>query len=410
MATATKTKPRATNGAKGNAIAGKFRDVISELKSETVEREIETQLLICALLAKQNILLIGEPGVAKSLLIDQLAERVEASVFTLLMAKDTPSEQVLGPVSLAALEKDEFKRITKGKLPECNIGWMDEIFKSNSTVLNALLKIINEGKFDNNGHSMTLDFWSMIGASNELPGPDRSDLVAFRDRFAVTKLVDHVRTSDGLRQVIDGQLARFAGSRVASNVTKVSYDEIVKAQEAVTHVTVPDQVKKSMIELRQRAEGENVKFSVRRMFGGLTMMMANAYLTDRTEVSTEDIKMFEHVMWSDPDDHKKAYELTLDYAGAVAKKANKLRQEYEEQQQALSELQSEMPTDGSIPASELMGNIGRVSNMLKKLDERVNNAIDNASEEGHDHADLDSVQADIAASRESVKKLLGIGS
>lgn len=411
MATATKTKPAAPkSGANGNAIAAKFRDVISELKSETVEREIETTLLISAILARQNILLIGEPGVAKSLLIDQMAERLDVSVFTLLMAKDTPSEQVLGPVSLAALEKDEFKRITTGKLPECNIGWMDEIFKANSTVLNAMLKIINEGKFDNNGHSMDLDFWSMVGASNELPGPDRSDLNAFRDRFAVTKQVDHVRTSDGLRQVIDGQLARYAGQRVAANVTKLTYDEIVKAQAAVPQIGVPEQVKKSLIELRQRAESENLRISVRRMFSGLTMMMANAYLTDRTEVSTEDIKLFEHVLWTDPADHKKAYELTLDYAGAVAKKANKLRGEYEEQQQALSELQSEMPQDGSIPASELMGNIGRVSNMLKKLDERVSNAIDNADEEGHDHADLDSVQADIASSRESVKKLLGIGS
>lgn len=414
MATAT-AKKKTTNAkpkakANGNPIAKKLRDIISELKSETVEREVEADLLVRAILAGQNALLIGEPGVAKSLLIDLLVERMEASIFTLLMAKDTPSEQVLGPVSLAALERDEFQRITTGKLPESNIGWIDEIFKANSTVLNAMLKIINEGKFDNNGHSINLDFWSMIGASNELPGPDRSDLNAFRDRFAVTRLVQHVRTSAGLVDVIDGQLARYAGQSVAPNVTVVTSAEIKQAQEAVTKVGVPDQVKKNMIELRQRAEGENLRISVRRMFGGLAMMMAGAYLTDRPEVGTEDLKIFEHVLWSDPDDHNTAYELTLDYAGAVAKKASKLRGEYEEQQRALNDLQKEMPTDGSVPESELMGNIGRTSNMLKKLDERVSTAIEDAQEEGHETGDLDQLQANISAARESVKKLLGIGS
>lgn len=408
MATATAKKP-ATKAAKGSAIAAKLREVISELKSETVERETEIDLLVRTLLARGNGLLIGEPGVAKSLLIDLLMERIGLGVFTLLMAKDTPSEQVLGPVSLAALEKDEFRRITTGKLPEANVGWIDEIFKANSTVLNAMLKIINEGKFDNNGHSVQLDFDSMIGASNEMPGPDRSDLNAFRDRFGWTKLVDHVRTTSGLTEVIDGQLARYAGNAVAPNVTIVSYDEFKQAQSEIPNIGVPDQVKKNMIELRTRAESENMKISVRRMFEGLKLMMAAAWLTDRTEVSTEDLKVFEHVLWSDPEDHKSAFEITLEYAGAVAKKASKLRGEYEEQQRALNELQKEMPSGDEPPTSELMGNIGRVSNMLKKLDERVKNAIENAQEDGHETGDLDMVQANIAASRESVKKLLGIG-
>lgn len=410
MATATQTKTNASASSGGASVPEKLRTIISELQSETVEREVEIDLLVRAMLARQNVLLIGEPGVAKSLLIDLLIERVQASVFTLLMAKDTPSEQVLGPVSLAALEHDEFKRITTGKLPEANIGWIDEIFKANSTVLNAMLKIINEGKFDNNGHSMTLDFWTLAGASNELPGPDRSDLNAFRDRFAVTKLVQHVRTTAGLSEVIEGQLERYGGGHVAPQVTTITADEIRQAQEAVTQIGVPDQVKKNMIELRTRAEGENLRISVRRMFAGLTMMMAGAYLTDRPEVSAEDLKMFEHVLWSDPEDHGKSYELTLEYAGQVAKKASKLRGEFDEQQRTLNELQKEMPSDGSVPSSELMGNIGRVSNLLKKLDERVSSAIEDAQDDGHATGELDQVQANVASARESVKKLLGIGS
>lgn len=408
MATATATKNSKANIAA--SAAQKLQDVISELKSELVEREVEIDLLVRSIISRTNMLLIGPPGTAKSLVIDQFMSHIDgAAIFSLLLAKDSPSEQVLGPVSLAGLERDEYQRITTGKLPEAHLGFLDEIFKANSTVLNACLKIINERKFDNNGHSMDVPLWALIGASNELPTADRDDLRAFRDRFGATKLVDHVRTSDGLRTVIDGQLERNRGGRVASSHTMLTIAEVEALQQASTNIDVPAQVKKLLSELRTRSEGENLTISVRRLFEGVKLMQAAAVLTDRTEVSTEDMKVFEHILWSDPDDHGVAYNLTLEYAGAVTKKAAKLRGEFEEAQHELNELQSEMPTDGSAPEADLMGKIGRVSNILKKQDERIKDAVENAQEEGHETGELDQLHEDVKSSRESVKKLLGIG-
>jgi MoxR-like ATPase len=408
MATATKTKQ--STGAKVDPIAAKLADVKSELQSELIEREVEVDLLVRSIMARTNMLLIGPPGTAKSLVIDQFMSHItDATPFTLLLAKDTPSEQVLGPVSLAALERDEFLRITNGKLPEAHLAFLDEIFKANSTVLNACLKVINERKFDNNGHSMDVPLWALIGASNELPGTDRDDLRAFRDRFGATKLVDHVRTSDGLRNVISGQLERNRGGQVANAHTTLTVAEVEEIQKTTANVDVPSNVIKALGELRVRAEGENLAISVRRLFEGVKLMQAAAVLTGRTEVSTEDMRVFEHILWSDPEDAGVAYNLTLDYAGAVTKRAAKIRGEFEESLHELNELQSEMPTDGSAPEAELMGKIGRVSNILKKIEERVVSGIEDAEEEKHDHGELDQLQADVKASRESVKKLLGIG-
>lgn len=402
MATATKTKANP---------ATKLQSIMAELKAELPEREVEIDLLVRSIVARSHPLFIGEPGVAKSLLVRLLMSHVtDATLYEVLLAKDTPSDQVLGPVSLAALENDEFRRITRDKLPEANMAFLDEIFKANSTVLNALLSIINERIFHNNGHSMTVPLWTCVGASNELPGTDRDDLRAFRDRFGVTKMVDHVRTSQGLMQVLDGQLARGRGESVADELTLVSAQEIEAIQKTATEVELPANVKKAIVELRARAESENLTISARRMFEGVKLMMAAAALEGRTEVSVEDMKVYEHVLWSDPEDHKTAYELTLDYAGAVAKKANKLRGEFDEQQATLSDLQAQMPADGSVPDSELMGNIGVTSNMLKKLTQRVDDAIESAKEEGHETAELDQLASDLATARESVKKLLGIGS
>lgn len=406
MATATQEK---TTGV--TALAEKVRAITSELKLELIEREVETDLLVRSVIARTNALFIGDPGVAKSLVIDEFMSHIDgAHLFSLLLAKDTPSDQVLGPVSLAALERDEFQRITSGKLPESHLAFLDEIFKANSTVLNACLKVINERRFDNNGHSIDVPLWSLIGASNELPGTDRDDLAAFRDRFGVTKVVEHVRTSDGLQTVIDGQLERNRGGHVATSHTNLTVAEIEELQQASTLVEVPDNVKKAVAELRTRAESENLTISVRRLFEGVKLMQAAAVLTDRTEVTTEDMKVFEHVLWTDPDDHGIAYNLTLDYAGQVAQKAAKLRGEFEQMQQELNELQSDMPTDGSMPENELMGKVGRVSNMLKKLqDERIRRATEDAKDEGHETTELDQLNEDVSQSRESVKKLLGIG-
>lgn len=411
MATATRTKAKKAPAPKVSAVAEKLTNVMGELRAELPEREVEVDLLVRSIIARSHPLFIGEPGVAKSLLVRQFMTHIGgATLYEVLLAKDTPSDQVLGPVSLAALEQDEFRRITRDKLPEANVAFLDEIFKANSTVLNALLSIINERIFHNNGHSMIVPLWTCVGASNELPGTDRDDLRAFRDRFGVTKMVEHVRTSHGLKQVLDGQLARARGTAASNEPTLVTYAEIETIQQDATNVIIPDNVTKALVELRARAESENLSISARRLFEGVRLMQAAAILTGRPEVSVEDMKVFEHVLWTDPEDHNTAYELTLDYAGAVTKKAAKLRGEFDEQQAALSELQQAMPADGSMPDSELMGNIGVVSNMLKKLHGRVNDAIEAAKEEGHETAELDQLVTDIDSSRESVKKLLGIGS
>lgn len=409
MATATKTK---TNGKpKLGAVAGKFDKIVAELKAELPEREVEIDLLVRSIIARSHPLFIGEPGVAKSLLVRQFMSHItDATLYEVLLAKDTPSDQVLGPVSLAALENDEFRRITRDKLPEANVAFLDEIFKANSTVLNALLSIINERIFHNDGTVLKVPLWTVVGASNELPGSDRDDLRAFRDRFGVTKMVEHVRTTAGLKQVLDGQLSRARGTAASNEPTLVTSTEIEAIQQEATEVKVPDNVVKALTELRARAESENLTISARRLFEGVKLMQAAAVLTGRDEVSVEDMKVFEHVLWSDPEDHTTAYELTLDYAGEVTKKVAKLRGEFDEQQAALNDLQSNMPADGSVPDSELMGNIGVVSNMLKKLSQRVDDAIDNAKEEGHETSELDQLAADVNTSRESVKKLLGIGS
>src|SRR5205085_6519104 len=94
-------------------------------------------------------LLVGPPGTAKSLLLDALMSWMHGRKFTILFTKYTTPEECFGPISVAGLKEDRYRRITTGKLPEADGGFVDEVFKGSSAILNTLLRIINERVYDN---------------------------------------------------------------------------------------------------------------------------------------------------------------------------------------------------------------------------------------------------------------------
>jgi MoxR-like ATPase len=94
-------------------IYDKVNSIRSELKQEFIERDEQVDGALCALLSRQHLLMIGAPGTAKSLLTDKICQKIEgAQYFQWLLTKFSTPEEIFGPVSLKALENDEYKRIT----------------------------------------------------------------------------------------------------------------------------------------------------------------------------------------------------------------------------------------------------------------------------------------------------------
>ena len=140
-------------GAGGEAVGGggviaALRTTASALERDLVERDAEARLLLLALVGGEHLLLLGPPGTAKSELCRRLSRLSGLSYFERTLTRFSTPEELFGPLSLAALERDEYRRATAGYAPEAELLFIDDVFKSNSAILNTLLTLLNERLFD----------------------------------------------------------------------------------------------------------------------------------------------------------------------------------------------------------------------------------------------------------------------
>ncbi len=124
---------------------GNVTEIRDYLNAQFFEREAEVDAMLTAVLARQHTLLIGPAGTGKSALASELHRCIDGlGYFQWLLTKFSTTEEIFGPLSLARLEEDLCDRNVEGKLPTVHLAFLDEIFKSNNAILNALLTMINE--------------------------------------------------------------------------------------------------------------------------------------------------------------------------------------------------------------------------------------------------------------------------
>ncbi|MBW2735449.1 MAG: AAA family ATPase, partial [Deltaproteobacteria bacterium] len=163
-------------------------------------------MTICAV-AQEPLLLVGPPGTAKSDLVLKFKDALQISeddYFEYMLTRFTEPSEVIGPIDINELRDGRYIRRAEGKLPTAQLVFLDEIFQSNSAILNSLLTIINERKFYQDGVPHPVRLKVLFAASNQIP--EHAELAALKDRFCLKAACRSVQERS-FYELIDAGLA-----------------------------------------------------------------------------------------------------------------------------------------------------------------------------------------------------------
>lgn len=277
----------------------RLQQVAQVVSGQFIGKDEVIRLMLVAVIAGEHAVLLGPPGTAKSALIRSMAQLLQAQYFEYLLTRFTEPNEIFGPVDIAAFRDGSYRRRTEGMLPEAEIVFLDEVFKSNSAILNALLTLLNERRVVVGGQAIRCPLISVFGASNEVPGDET--LNAIFDRFLIRV------HSDNLDAYHFSELLTRGVQHELRSMSRQTMQPIVSSSELSTlSASVGQRMRfddaflstyKGVV-FQIRAEG--VSLSDRRVVKLLKLFAANAYLEGRQVADASDLFVLKHI-WNNED-------------------------------------------------------------------------------------------------------------
>jgi MoxR-like ATPase len=278
----------------------RLREVGRVLGERYLDKEELIRLLLIALIAGEHMLIVGPPGTAKSALVRQLSRLVDARYFEYLLTRFSEPSELFGPVDIQAFREGVYVRRTGSMLPEAELVFLDEIFKSNSAILNSLLGVLNERRFFTGSTTIKVPLSSLFGATNEIPNDEA--LAALFDRFLVRSLSENLDSFHFLGLLDRGIKAEITqASDEARTPALVSIAEIRQIHARMGELLrFPEEFLARYKGLLFQIRSEGVTVSDRRAVKLLKLFAASALLDGRSGVNDGDFFVLKHI-WNSVD-------------------------------------------------------------------------------------------------------------
>lgn len=295
----------------------RFKQLLGEMNRGIYEKETEISLSLLAALAGESIILLGPPGVAKSMVARQLKTAFrEAQSFEYLMSRFSTPDEIFGPVSIQKLKtSDTYERAVEGYLPTADVVFLDEIWKAGPAIQNTLLTVINEKIFRNGNREMHLPLKLLVAASNELPAKGEG-LEALWDRFVIRIESRPIKLEKNFRAMLLEAPTDFSSPTDFTDSTdfsdlKITAEEYAEWAEKICKIGVKEEVldaisaiRKSLraVNVDEAAERRNIYVSDRRWKDIVRLLRTSAFMQDREEVDICDLLPIYHCLWQEPEE------------------------------------------------------------------------------------------------------------
>ena len=313
----------------------RFKLLLQEMNRGIYEKNTEISLSLLAALAGESVILLGPPGVAKSMVARQLKTAFrDAQSFEYLMSRFSTPDEIFGPVSIQKLKtSDTYERAVEGYLPTADVVFLDEIWKAGPAIQNTLLTVINEKIFRNGNREMHLPLKLLVAASNELPAKGEG-LEALWDRFVIRIESRPIKLEKNFRAMLLESHADFSRSTRAlghadfsgstgglghadfadnadSSDLKITGEEYAEWAEKICKIGVKEEVldaisaiRKSLraVNVDEAAERRNIYVSDRRWKNIVRLLRTSAFMQDREEVDICDLLPIYHCLWQEPEE------------------------------------------------------------------------------------------------------------
>ena len=294
----------------------RFKLLLRDLNRGIYEKETEISLSLLAALAGESVILLGPPGVAKSMVARQLKCAFRgARNFEYLMSRFSTPDEIFGPVSIQKLKtSDTYERAVEGYLPTADVVFLDEIWKAGPAIQNTLLTVINEKLFRNGIREIELPLKLLVAASNELPAKGEG-LEALWDRFVIRIESRPIRQEKNFREMLLGVKSEAGGqgqeAEESGQSNAITAEEYAEWSKTIDRIGVKEEVfdaisaiRKSLraVNVDEAAERRHVYVSDRRWKNIMRLLRTSAFMQDREEVAVCDLLPIYHCLWQEPEE------------------------------------------------------------------------------------------------------------
>ena len=286
----------------------RIQSLLQEMSKGIYEKDTELAMSLLAAVAGESLILLGPPGVAKSM----VARRVKAAFhrgksFEYLMSRFSTPDEIFGPVSISKLkDSDKYERSIEGYLPTADVVFLDEIWKAGPAIQNTLLTVMNEKLFRNGDKEIHVPLKLLVAASNELPAQGEG-LEALWDRFIIRMECGNIKQEKNFNAMLTDEQGE--GNAEIPSELQIKEDEYQEWTRKIDLIAIPERVLKCIATIRKALgsvavdfsdERHDVYVSDRRWKKIARLMRASALVNDRNEVTVADLVPMFHCLWQEP--------------------------------------------------------------------------------------------------------------